>query len=167
MSALLHSQILQGVGRGPTPGSAASKSLSPKPTNSEKTCAGHGVSPSALWGLPMLWADATHGSHWLFLVSLQSQGGLWGAQSPSPEGVSRTGREKGSPWDAHNHLHLQSWLSLKEMSETHCPAQESAFVWERIQTSMMIFSSSPHEWSWLIYPGLGIFIWIILTHFLL
>lgn len=45
MSALLHSQVLQGVGTGPTPDSAASKSLSPKPTNSEKVCARHGVSP--------------------------------------------------------------------------------------------------------------------------
>lgn len=111
------------------------KAFSPKSTNSKKkkACAGHRVSLSALQGFLMLRADA-----WSLQLLMEATGSSLYLCSPrmgsvpprAPVGFCRTGREKSSPWDAQNYLHLQSRLSLKEMSDTHCQAQELAFVSE-------------------------------------
>lgn len=89
MSALLHSQVLQGVGRGPTPDSAANKSVFPKIYKLKKKkslCRSQGLSFSPV-GIPhaqgwCLVSAVTHGSHWLLLVPLQSKDGLCAPQSP-------------------------------------------------------------------------------------
>lgn len=87
MPALLHSPVLQGIGRGPTPDSAASKSLSLKPHKLRKGLStSRGLSSSLVGSSRVLgWhlvSAATRGSHWLLLVSLQSKGGLCAPQSP-------------------------------------------------------------------------------------
>lgn len=130
-----------------------------KAINSEKTCTGHGVSPPALWGVPVLWGLCS--CSWRPPASPRTsvvQG--WALCPPEPLWVSAKLAERRAPLGMLTATcAYRAWRKCLKF-----PAQELAFVSERTQTSLKIFSSSPHEWSWLIYPRLRVFIWIILIH---
>lgn len=123
-AALLHSQVQQGIGRASTPDSAASESLSPKSHKLRKDLYRSWGLSSSLMGSPcalgslQLLMEATSFSSYLSSPRVGS------VPPRAPVGVSKTGREKSSPWDAHSYLCLQS---LEEMSEIPSPGISLCF----------------------------------------
>lgn len=135
---------------------AVSKSPSPITCKHPgKVCAGHRVSPPALWGVTALWCDALSlqfqqllisqwGTHQLLPAPHISADRAWALCIPHCLWVSGELAERRAPLRMlKNHPHLQSWLSMNESCFVRCTlANPGISLCLRMKTSMMIFPSS-------------------------